>query len=58
MTDLFLRRFLRARHFNVQDAVKQFTAAEDWQRSNATLKLYEGMTEEQFAECRVLVGLI
>jgi hypothetical protein len=48
-------RFLRARRFHVQDALKQFKDTEDWRKATQLDKLYETIDVGQYDETRKLV---
>lgn len=50
-----LRRFLRARRFQVADAFKQFADTEDWRKANHLDTLYETIDQEHYEETRRLV---
>jgi len=50
------RRFLRARRFNVQDALKQFEDTEEWRKANSLDQLYETIDLEHYEETRRLVN--
>ncbi|KAK9312629.1 CRAL-TRIO domain-containing protein [Lipomyces starkeyi] len=52
--DALLLRFLRARHFNVQDAIAQFIATEEWRNANEIDTLYRTIDLEQYEETRRL----
>ncbi|KAK9372341.1 CRAL-TRIO domain-containing protein [Lipomyces chichibuensis] len=52
--DALLLRFLRARHFNVQDAISQFMATEEWRNANEIDTLYKTIDLEQYEETRRL----
>ncbi|KAK9486446.1 CRAL-TRIO domain-containing protein [Lipomyces starkeyi] len=52
--DALLLRFLRARHFNVQDAIAQFLATEEWRNANEIDTLYRTIDLEQYEETRRL----
>ncbi|KAK9351317.1 CRAL-TRIO domain-containing protein [Lipomyces doorenjongii] len=52
--DALLLRFLRARHFNVQDAIAQFMATEEWRNANEIDTLYRTIDLEQYEETRRL----
>ena len=42
------RRFLRARKFNVADALQQYTLTEDWRREKNVTELYDDFALEEF----------
>ncbi|KAK9389409.1 CRAL-TRIO domain-containing protein [Lipomyces mesembrius] len=52
--DALRLRFLRARHFNVQDAIAQFIATEEWRNANEIDILYKTIDLEQYEETRRL----
>ncbi|BGP56736.1 cytosolic factor, phosphatidylinositol/phosphatidylcholine transfer protein [Rhodotorula sphaerocarpa] len=52
--DVTLVRFLRARKFDVQGAYAQFTASEDWRRSEHIDELYDQFSLPEFEMARQL----
>lgn len=50
------RRFLRARRFDVNGALGQFQATEDWRRDNEINKLYENFDVDSYEEARKVVS--
>ncbi|KAI9736392.1 MAG: hypothetical protein M1818_006125 [Claussenomyces sp. TS43310] len=52
--DALLLRFLRARRFHVQDALKQFKDTEDWRAANQIDILYETIDVDDYDATRVL----
>lgn len=56
MANSLSRRFLRARRFDVNGALGQFQATEDWRRDNEINKLYENFDVYSYEEARKVVS--
>jgi hypothetical protein len=50
-----LSRFLRARQYNPEDALKQFSAARATQNADELVSAYDSISIEDFERCRKLV---
>lgn len=57
MLVILSRRFLRARKFDVQGALDQFHATEQWRAANEIDLLYENIDVESYEESRRVVSL-
>ena len=49
------RRYLRARRFNPQDALKQFKDTEEWRKDTQLDQLYQTIEVEEYEQTRRLV---
>jgi hypothetical protein len=54
-TNHLTRRYLRARKFNPQEALKQFKDTEDWRKDNKLDELYDTIDIQEYEESRRLV---
>ena len=52
-----VRRFLRARRFVPEDALRQFKETEDWREANQIGAVYENIDVKEYEETRLLVSI-
>lgn len=56
MANWMLRRFLRARKFDVEGAWGQFKDTEDWRQDNSIESLYANIGVDSYEAARRMVG--
>lgn len=55
LTTMSNRRYLRARKFVPDDALKQFKETEDWRKSTHIDELYDNIDLQEYEDARKLV---
>lgn len=55
LIEVYTRRFLRARKFDVEGAWAQFKDTEDWRKANAIEALYENINVDSYEAARRMV---
>jgi hypothetical protein len=58
MLTIFDRRYLRARKFDVNGAIGQFTDTEKWLKEQRVEELYDHFDVEAYEKARLMVSLI
>jgi predicted transcriptional regulator len=56
-TDILCRRYLRARKFTPNEALKQFEETEKWRRENHLEEYYDQIDVQEYEAGRRLVGI-